>query len=135
MAFNKKVASPSSSSTNTPNVYSGDRLTEDAEEERVFSPQDDLAPVAGLYKIAGVTLNAQATNIDFQSIPQEYEALRLVVCVRSTASSTFDNLAIEFNNDQTDANYFTQHLQAGSTTVSGGQNIGGSGARRSQLVP
>lgn len=63
--------------------------------------------------IAESVLVADGGLIDFNSIPQTYRHLMLVVSAQATANgggSTFANCLLTFNGDTTNANYFSHEL-------------------------
>lgn len=93
----------------------------------------DAFASGGLFKIAEQTAGVGGlATFDFQSIPQTFKDLRLIVNGRATAAATFDAVTSTVNNDSTDANYRSQGLQSANTTSTAAQNLGTSAAVRQQ---
>lgn len=95
----------------------------------------DLDVIAGWYKIAEQTLEADGPNFDFQDIPDTYQTLRLVGSLRSTQASAFSGVVISFNNDTTDANYAFQRVQGNAAAAASAENTSAANSRNTGLVP
>ena len=60
----------------------------------------------GLVFLSQVTTSGSQSTVDFQNIPQTYNALKLIYSARDTASGTGRSaIRIRLNNDSTSANY------------------------------
>lgn len=68
--------------------------------------------------IAETTLGSATASVTFSSIPATFRNLYLVSHARATNVSTFVNMLCRFNADATAANYHSEALIAGATTVS-----------------
>lgn len=73
--------------------------------------------------IERVELTADQATITFADIPQNFEALQMVVYARSSIAGLADTVTISFNNDVVAANYDEQFLQGQAAVVSATRNV------------
>ena len=81
------------------------------------------ATVGGLVSIGSVVLGSDTASMTVGSIPSGYSVLQIHIMCR-TDGATLDTALVQFNSDTTAAHYFTQFVNAHSTTVGGFQNVG-----------
>lgn len=67
--------------------------------------------------ISRTTLSGTAASVTFNSIPQTYQTLKLVVSARSDLAAVGDNIYLQFNAD-TGANYSFRRLEGNGATAS-----------------
>jgi hypothetical protein len=59
--------------------------------------------------IYDLTLDADTSAFDITGIPQDYDHLELLIDGRTDETATASDLLLTFNNDTTDANYYSNH--------------------------
>jgi hypothetical protein len=94
-------------------------------------PDDDAATLAPLSE---QVMEVPGASFDFQSIPQDYQDLRLVVSGRGVLATTFDTVLFAVNGDVDNASYRSQSLQSSNTTNTASQNLGVANARAQAFV-
>lgn len=87
--------------------------------ERVLTTGESATVTAAMlaehYAVKLAELSGAGASYDFQSIPQTYRHLLLIVYGRSDTASTDTSLVLRFNNDS-GANYYHQKVLSAATT-------------------
>ena len=88
------------------------------------STRQGLAPAdaGAMFPIGAVTVDsATATAITFSSIPQTYTHLQ-IRCFNGTPSNATGSMTINFNSDNTSANYYNHYLAGNGSSAFAGTN-------------
>lgn len=107
-------------STSARSIIVGDQIAATIT-AKTITDIESAAPSSGL--IVSTILAASAASFDFTAIPSSYTNLRLLLRLRTDASSTFDRSNVRLNNDS-GTNYGSAFVEGGT---SGANNVSTSG--------
>lgn len=90
--------------------------------------------VAGLYKIAEITLGGTSSAIDINTIPNTYRTLKIFASLRGDNAFTFVGALLNLNNNTADAMYYRQYMQGNGAAVSAQESLAAANSRQIGLV-